>query len=145
MFRFLVLITYISNSVFGYTVSGISSGAYFASQHHVAFSASVTGAGVIAGGPYFCSEGSIENAQNACRYTPSLISLATCEKYAEAASSKGTIDNLSNLQFASVYIFAGTLDTAVNQGAGKAAFEFYKKYVTNGTIVTNFVTPAEHS
>ena len=63
----------------------------------------------------------------------------------EAASSKGTIDNLSNLQSASVYLFGGTLDTVVNQGAGKAAFEFYKKYVTNGTIVTNFVTPAEHS
>eukprot|EP01048_Picozoa_sp_COSAG05_P033518 COSAG05_NODE_13486_length_428_cov_0.808511_1_plen_127_part_10 len=39
----------------GLTVSGISSGADFAVQFHVAFSALVRGAGIFAGKPYHCS------------------------------------------------------------------------------------------
>lgn len=38
------------------TVSGISSGGFFAHQFHVAYSDLVTGAGVMAGGPYACAE-----------------------------------------------------------------------------------------
>jgi len=34
------------------TVSGISSGAFFAHQFHVAYSGLVKGAGLVAGGPY---------------------------------------------------------------------------------------------
>src|SRR4051812_16984075 len=38
------------------TVSGISSGAFFAHQFHVAYSGLVKGAGLVAGGPYACAE-----------------------------------------------------------------------------------------
>jgi poly(3-hydroxybutyrate) depolymerase len=38
------------------TVSGLSSGGFFAHQFHLAHSALVTGAGIIAGGPYGCVE-----------------------------------------------------------------------------------------
>src|SRR6187549_1547401 len=38
------------------TVSGLSSGAFFAHQFHVAFSSLVKGAGIVAGGPYGCVE-----------------------------------------------------------------------------------------
>jgi endonuclease/exonuclease/phosphatase family metal-dependent hydrolase len=38
------------------TVSGISSGGFFAHQFHVAYSGLVNGAGVMAGGPYACAE-----------------------------------------------------------------------------------------
>ena len=38
------------------TVSGISSGAFFAHQFHVAYSSLVTGAGIVAGGPYGCAD-----------------------------------------------------------------------------------------
>ena len=34
------------------SVSGLSSGAYMAGQFHVAFSGTVIGAGIVAGGPY---------------------------------------------------------------------------------------------
>jgi len=37
------------------TVSGISAGAYMANQFHVAFSSTVKGAGIVAGGPYICA------------------------------------------------------------------------------------------
>src|SRR5215212_3823175 len=38
------------------TVSGLSSGGFMAHQFHIAFSNLVTGAGVIAGGPFRCVE-----------------------------------------------------------------------------------------
>ena len=38
------------------TVSGLSSGGFFAHQFHIAFSKLVKGAGIIAGGPYGCVE-----------------------------------------------------------------------------------------
>ena len=38
------------------TVSGLSSGAFFAHQFHIAYSALVAGVGIIAGGPYGCTE-----------------------------------------------------------------------------------------
>ena len=38
------------------TVSGLSSGGFFAHQFHIAFSKLVTGAGIIAGGPFGCVE-----------------------------------------------------------------------------------------
>ena len=41
------------------SVSGLSSGAFMAVQFEVAFSRTVTGAGVIAGGPYYCSQGNV--------------------------------------------------------------------------------------
>src|SRR6267143_814326 len=37
------------------SVSGLSSGAFMAVQYQVAFSGSVIGAGVVAGGPYYCA------------------------------------------------------------------------------------------
>ncbi|MCX7219229.1 MAG: depolymerase, partial [Burkholderiales bacterium] len=44
------------------SVSGLSSGAFMAVQYQVAFSSSVVGAGVVAGGPYYCAAGSLLNA-----------------------------------------------------------------------------------
>jgi hypothetical protein len=48
------------------SVSGISSGGFMAHQFHVAHSSNVMGAGVVAGGPYYCAEGSIANAITKC-------------------------------------------------------------------------------
>ena len=39
------------------TVSGISSGAFFAHQFHVAYSSIAVGAGILAAGPFYCAKG----------------------------------------------------------------------------------------
>ena len=44
------------------TISGLSSGAFMAVQMHVANSATIRGAGVFAGGPYYCAKGSMMTA-----------------------------------------------------------------------------------
>lgn len=51
------------------SVSGLSSGGYMAVQFHVAHSAMVKGAGVIAGGPYFCAQDSFDTATGTCSCT----------------------------------------------------------------------------
>ena len=51
------------------SVSGLSSGGYMAVQFEVAFSSSVKGAGVIAGGPYFCAQGDVIRATTVCSCT----------------------------------------------------------------------------
>src|SRR6266850_4113649 len=48
------------------TVSGLSSGGFMAVQLHVAHSAIVKGAGVVAGGPYYCAQGSVWTAYYNC-------------------------------------------------------------------------------
>ena len=39
------------------SVSGLSSGGFMAVQFQIAFSSTVKGAGIVAGGPYFCARG----------------------------------------------------------------------------------------
>src|SRR5205823_12068015 len=51
----------------GVTASGVSSGGFMAVQLHVAHSATVAGVGVIAGGPYYCAQGSMFTALYNCR------------------------------------------------------------------------------
>ena len=51
------------------SVSGISSGGFMAVQFEVAHSAIVKGAGVVAAGPYYCSQGSAITATTACSCT----------------------------------------------------------------------------
>jgi len=48
------------------SVSGVSSGGYMAVQFHVAHSRLVKGAGVLAGGPYYCAQGSVWTATYNC-------------------------------------------------------------------------------
>ena len=50
----------------GVTVSGLSSGGYMAGQFQVAFADSLTGAAVLAAGPYGCSRGSVYTAMQHC-------------------------------------------------------------------------------
>ena len=54
------------------TVSGISSGGFMAHQFHVAHSRHVAGAGIVAGGPYACSQGDAITAIKACSKTIAL-------------------------------------------------------------------------
>ena len=48
------------------SVSGISSGGYMAVQFHIAHSATIIGAGVLAAGPYYCAQGSVWTALYNC-------------------------------------------------------------------------------
>src|SRR3954465_4907803 len=54
-------------SVNDVSVSGLSSGAYMAAQMHVAYSKTIRkGAGIVAGGPVYCSQGNVAIATGPC-------------------------------------------------------------------------------
>ncbi|MCW9045056.1 MAG: polyhydroxybutyrate depolymerase, partial [Alphaproteobacteria bacterium] len=95
------------------SVSGLSSGAFMADQFHVAFSSTVKGAGIIAGGPYNCAEGSLMSALGSCM-KPSFFSGPPDGKEladkAKKIAEKKLIDDLSYLTDNKVYIFSGTND-----------------------------------
>ena len=51
------------------SVSGLSSGGFMAVQFDVAYSSILRGAGIIAGGPYFCAHGNVNTATTICSCT----------------------------------------------------------------------------
>ena len=119
------------------TVSGLSAGAYMAVQHHVAFSSSVGGAGVIAGGPYGCADGSVVTALSACMDDPELIDVDYLVKRAKDRQANQEIDSLSNLAQTAAWIFSGTRDTTVRPGVAR---KLVKSYVGLGMNESNVAT-----
>src|SRR6201998_2326629 len=78
------------------TVAGISSGGYMAVQLQVAFSQSIFGTAVFAGGPYYCAQGSLNSAQGYCE-NGNGIPLQTLIDYTNAqAAASGKIDPTSH-------------------------------------------------
>lgn len=60
------------------SVSGISSGGFMAHQFHVAHSGNLMGAGIIAGGPYYCAEGQVDKGMHECT---AFMSVEGCQKF----------------------------------------------------------------
>ncbi len=108
------------------SVSGISSGAYMAGQLHVAHSATIHGAALLAGGPYYCAEGSLQKGLGPCIKggDTGLDALAT---YAEAMAKSGQIDALDNLADDTVWLFHGSKDVTVSGEVVRAAKEMYER------------------
>ena len=72
------------------TVSGLSSGGFMAAQLHVAYSATFAkGAGIVAGGPFYCAEGSIVNATGRCMASPAGIPTSTLVSTTNSWASQG--------------------------------------------------------
>lgn len=96
-------------------VVGLSSGGYMAVQYHLSFSAELVGAGVIAGGPYYCSGGTLGLATTACMSDPGLIDVDACVDAALTCQNTNTCDALSYLSKQRVWLFSGSVDTVVNR------------------------------
>jgi hypothetical protein len=115
------------------TVSGLSSGGFFAHQFHIAFSSLVKGVGIVAGGPYGCVEDipnpwwpfrtvpldRVSAAVVACthyygdRYyglRPSPPAAEGSLRLVREAANQGLIDNPSNLAKSRVWLFHGKSD-----------------------------------
>lgn len=125
----------------GISVSGISAGAAFAVQFHVAFSSEVNGVGVVAGLVYHCAEGTLAGAEM-CMYDPYTIVVDRMINYADNSASEGKIDATSNIAGDKVYIFDGTKDTVVFPKNGEKTEQFYTNY--GADITTEYSIDAEH-
>jgi hypothetical protein len=109
------------------TISGLSSGAFFATQLHVAYSASIKGAGIVAGGPYDCAA---QMSYTSCMYasSPSVVKSISNTK----SWSGNKIDDISNLAKQKIYMISGTSDTTVGVSVMN---QLYKYYVTDGQFI----------
>lgn len=117
------------------SVSGLSSGAFMTSQYYIAFSDVMVGAGIVAGGPYYCSGSwalntKVENATTTCM-NPLTNSVApnipVLVHKAEEFSEKGTIDPLENLANDRIYMFSGQSDEVVTTRVVDTTESFYKE------------------
>jgi poly(3-hydroxybutyrate) depolymerase len=127
------------------TVSGLSSGAYMAGQFEVAYSSSLAGAAVLAGGPYGCSRGALSTAMFNCSCpadTSFLLSLTEalgggCQTFnpdvylvfseAAIARNHGAIDDTSHLQHHRIWLLSGGNDHVVDRNLVTAAETFYRR------------------
>eukprot|EP01006_Ploeotia_vitrea_P036240 TRINITY_DN66000_c5_g1_i2.p1 TRINITY_DN66000_c5_g1~~TRINITY_DN66000_c5_g1_i2.p1 ORF type:complete len:317 (-),score=139.21 TRINITY_DN66000_c5_g1_i2:877-1827(-) len=126
-------------------VAGLSAGGFMAVQYHVAFSGEVIGAGVIAGGPFYCAGDSAITAQTACMSMPSEIDTSSLVKAAKYCEQTDTCDALANLKTQKVWLWSGTSDTVVHQGVMKSLAQFYTDFMPSPSINETFTVPAEHS
>jgi hypothetical protein len=126
------------------SVSGLSSGAYFAVQYHISHSAYVNGSGIFAGGPFYCAESNLEYAEHKCMDTTlgppeveKLIALTRTDH------TLGFVDNPDrNLKNDNIYLFSGNLDTVVDQRVVKALEQYYLAFSNN--VVADYHVDAEH-
>jgi poly(3-hydroxybutyrate) depolymerase len=110
------------------SVSGLSSGAYMAGQFHVAFSGTLAGAGIVAGGPYGCAEGRLDLALNRCMQTSQGVpDAAALAAQAASLAASGAIDSLTHLADDEIYVFTGTADRTVLSSVGTKIPEFYTR------------------
>eukprot|EP00039_Didymoeca_costata_P023354 m.6811 g.6811 ORF g.6811 m.6811 type:complete len:365 (+) comp3589_c0_seq1:117-1211(+) len=143
----------------GVTASGISSGADFVGQFHLAFSSVIKGVGIFAGQPYGCAvtrfpldelkkscagnkscdvpicHGCPHNATlqyDHCKQHPEWVVPETLQELAINASNEGKIDNITNLHTQPVYIYRGTKDPCYVSGAEARVIEFYNRFVGDG-------------
>ena len=128
------------------TVSGLSAGGFMAVQLHVAYSATFAkGAGVVAGGPFYCAEGSIVNATGRCMASPAGIPTSTLVNTTNTWAGQGVIDPVANLQNSKVYLFSGTLDSVVKTGVMDALRTYYSSFVPAANVVYKKDIAAEHA
>jgi poly(3-hydroxybutyrate) depolymerase len=106
------------------SVSGLSSGAFMAAQFQVAHSSIVKGAGIVAGGPYFCARNSVITAttrcsctldawHKACAVSPTSADVAGLVAATERFARAGLIDDPANVARQRAFILAGGKDQTV--------------------------------
>ncbi|HCE08195.1 MAG TPA: PHA-depolymerase-like protein [Oxalobacteraceae bacterium] len=130
------------------SVSGLSSGAFMAVQLHVAYSATFkAGAGIVAGGPFFCAQGSVFTATGPCMAAtagnkPATAALVSITK---RWARDGSIDDTANLAASKVYLYSGTRDSVVRPAVMNEARKYYRHFVNSAGIFYKHDVASEHA
>lgn len=128
------------------TVSGLSSGAYMATQVHMAFSDHIAGVALLAGGPYACAEGDLETALTKCLSPAAdkMPDIAHLASIARARAADGSIASLDGLAGDRVFVMHGALDTTVAEGISASSAELYKM-LGGAVVVTDMSRAIAHT
>ncbi len=128
------------------SLSGISSGGYMAVQLHVAYSSTFKkGVGVVAGGPYYCAEGSVTNATGRCMTHSTSIPVASLVSTTNSWVTSSLIDSTSNLSGSKVYLFSGTLDSVIKPLVMDDLKTYYQNYIPAANIAYKKDIASEHA
>ncbi|WP_454743406.1 extracellular catalytic domain type 2 short-chain-length polyhydroxyalkanoate depolymerase [Cupriavidus necator] len=152
------------------TTSGISSGGYMAVQMHVAHSALVKGAGIIAGGPYACAQtgkgeqANLQRALGPCmagdysilQRTWCFWGLAICAgtdapdvalsvEATRKRASAGEIDPVANLRTQRVLLVSGMSDHTIKPLVMNALVAYYRNFVTVENLRYETILEADHT
>jgi poly(3-hydroxybutyrate) depolymerase len=111
------------------TVSGISAGGNMAVQFHVAHSALVHGAGVLAAGPYYCAENSLRLALGRCMQGDEEIPVGELAFITSQLALEEAIDPIAELAEDRVWIFHGGADPVVARTVVDATEAYYATLV----------------
>jgi hypothetical protein len=125
-------------------VVGISAGGFFAVQYHIAFSSELVGAGVVAGGPFYCAQGQISTALTDCMKFPSGINTDALIGAAEDCASGNACDDLANLKTQKLYLYSGLSDSVVKSGVVKKNQPVYGTWMPASNIKTVYDVNSEH-
>ena len=112
------------------TVSGISAGGQMAQQMHIAWSDLISGAGILAGGPFGCADGSLATAMARCiGKTDGQLPVADFAARIRAAAADGRVADPANLADDRVWLFHGAQDTIVAAEVSAAAAALYAEFI----------------
>lgn len=123
------------------SVSGLSSGAFMAVQYQVAYSGSVVGAGIIAGGSYYCAHGSMLAAVGSCKGADVAELANLTRKRAEA----GQVDPVAKLAEHRVWMFSGTLDKLVPAESMADLAKYYAAFIPAAQVQYKNDLAASHA
>lgn len=148
----------------GTTLSGISAGAYMAGQFQLSHADIVSGAGIIAGGPYGCAETAFSGIVpsggtvflNASRAVSGCMmnSLAMwgipnpqqLAQKARSLANEHQIGNIADVVTDRIYMFSGQQDSVVQPEIVEAAATFYRNLgVPDSNILYVKDIPAGHA
>jgi poly(3-hydroxybutyrate) depolymerase len=118
------------------SVSGVSSGGYMAVQMHVAFSATIMGAGLLAAGPYLCAEGNVLYATTRC-LDEELAFLPAAAYFRDLTlnvAAAGRIDATSHLAGDRVWLFTGGADELVLNRVVDRLHEYYRFFTAPANV-----------
>lgn len=120
------------------SVSGLSSGAFMSVQFQVAYSSIVKGAGIIAGGPYFCSQGNplrgttqcsctLDPGHEICNVSPTSAHVADLVSDTHRFASQGLIDDPTNVSRQRILVLAGAKDRTVPPKVADQLSDYYSQ------------------
>lgn len=125
------------------TVSGISSGGYMAGQYQVAFSRQVSGAGIVAAGPWGCAKGDLTRALDAC-ISGQGVDADALHGLARSMAADGDVDALENLRDSRLFLFRGSGDAVMGAPIADVSRSWFARYVGDANIAYVTDVPAAH-
>lgn len=135
------------------SLSGLSAGAFMAVQFQVAHASLVKGVGAIAGGPYWCAQGSTARATTRCSCTGlfacAIDGASTEVDKLDAAlrrfAAAGVIDDPAKLSRQRLYLFAGGRDDKVPPVIVQQTGEFFGRFMPLDHIRLDEAPAAGHN